>query len=97
METTLQTERELMLWKQAKKRVSFKRQLAAYVIVNVFLWILWYIGDKETTGTFSMNIPWPLWCSLGWGIGLAFKFADAYILNRPEAIEKEFQKLKDRQ
>lgn len=97
MESTLQNERELQLWKQAKKRVSFKRQLAAYLIVNGFLWILWYIGDKKETVSFYTNVPWPLWCSLGWGIALIFKFVDAYVLNRPEAIEKEFQKLKDRQ
>ena len=94
METTLQNEREHQLWKQAKKRVGFKGQLVAYILVNTFLWILWYIGDNEQQGEFLNHTPWPLWCTLGWGIGLAFSFFDAYVFNKPNAIEKEFEKLK---
>lgn len=94
METTLQNERERQLWKQAKKRVGFKRQLVAYMIVNSFLWILWFIGDKQFSNNSWELIPWPLWCTLGWGIGLTFAFFDAYVFNRPNAIEREFEKLK---
>ncbi|MDZ4665741.1 MAG: 2TM domain-containing protein [Bacteroidota bacterium] len=94
METTLQNERERQLWKQAKKRVGFKRQLAAYMIVNTFLWVLWFIGDKNETITSIEFAPWPLWCTLGWGIGLVFSYFDAFVFNKPDSIEREFEKLK---
>lgn len=95
METSLNNEREKLLWKMAKKRVGFKRQLAAYLIVNAFLWAIWYF----TYGRFDnysgkVNIPWPLWSTLGWGVGVAFSFYGAYISDTPQAVEREFEKLK---
>ena len=35
------------LWEQAQKRVGFKRHLATYIIVNLFLWILWFLTDRD--------------------------------------------------
>lgn len=92
----VKTEKERELWKMAKKRIGFKRQLASYIIVNVFLWALWFIGDKENEGSHLIWFAWPLWCSLGWGIGLAFSFFDAYMVNKLGSIEKEYEKLKER-
>jgi hypothetical protein len=43
------------------------------------------------------HYPWPIWTTLGWGIGLAFHFAGAYIFPRANSVESEYQKLKDQQ
>jgi hypothetical protein len=91
----LQTEKEKLLWKMARKRVSFKRQLVMYLIVNVFLWIMWYLTDgRSYDHGGGIYIAWPLWCTLGWGIGMAWSYYGAYVSNTPDAVEREFEKLK---
>lgn len=91
MENNQQRKDEL-LWKAAKKRVSFKRNFTAYIIVNAFLWCLWFLSGKETTHNF---IPWPIWPMLGWGIGLAFQYFGAYVFyDKADAVEKEYNKMK---
>ncbi len=57
------------LWDIAKRRASFKTHLATYVIINVFLWAIWFFTDGDRYGS---NLPWPVWSTLGWGIGLVF-------------------------
>ncbi len=89
-------ERDKQLWRIAKKRAGFKKQLASYIIVNGFLWALWWItqgrDDVDDGG-----MPWPVWSTLGWGIGLAYSYYGAYHDNREEDTMKEFQKLKDKE
>lgn len=83
------------LWELAKKRAGFKGHFVAYVIVNLFLWAIWFFsGHRIHSGS---NIPWPLWTTLGWGIGLAFHFAGVYVFPEVYSTEKEYQKLKNKQ
>jgi hypothetical protein len=96
METNFQNEKERELWKIAKKRVGFKRHLASYIIVNAFLWAMWFIGDYSTGEDTRIWAAWPIWTSLGWGVGLAFSYFSAYGYNKLDAIEKEYEKLKQR-
>ncbi|HPH86475.1 MAG TPA: 2TM domain-containing protein [Ferruginibacter sp.] len=80
------------VWDIARKRAGFKSTVIIYVIVNAFLWTLWFMGkDGEQNG-----IPWPAWCTVGWGIGLAFQFAGAYITTRSNHVEIEYQRLKNK-
>jgi hypothetical protein len=85
------------LWEIARKRASFKSHLISYVIVNAFLWALWYYTGNhrnEIDGWNGNRFPWPLWTTLGWGIGLAFHFAGAYICSKSNSVEREYEKLK---
>ena len=82
-----------LLWRIAKKRVKFKRHLASYIIVNGFLWLLWWFTEGRQG--FGTEMPWPAWSSLGWGIGLAFSYYGAYHDNRDDDIIREYQKLKN--
>ncbi len=90
------------LWEIAQKRASFKTHLVSYVIVNAFLWALWYFRGNHA-GDFDLNdwsghrFPWPIWTTLGWGIGLAFHFAAAYIFPKANSVEREYEKLKNQQ
>ena len=96
MENNLNNERDTEIWKLAKKRVSFRRHLISYLIINAFLWTLWYLGcDKSIDGN-DNNFPWPIFCSIGWGIGILFNYMDAFVFNKPDAIEREYEKLKNK-
>jgi hypothetical protein len=92
----METEKDKRLWRLAKKRAGFKNHFSTYLAVNIMLWVLWYFtkgGDAEDIDMF----PWPAWCSLGWGIGLTFNFIDAYVSTGTDAIEKEYNKLKNKE
>lgn len=89
----LQDEKERMLWKQAKKRVGFRNHLYSYLIVNIFFWAMWFFTDRRSEG----GLPWPTFCTLGWGFGLFWHFMGAYVMDRPSQVEREFEKLKKRQ
>ncbi|MDZ4757898.1 MAG: 2TM domain-containing protein [Bacteroidota bacterium] len=82
------------LWKLALKRANFKKHLFTYIIVNGFLWALWFmIGKSEpTVEGGGLHFPWPIWTTLGWGIGVFFNYRDAYS-DTTNAAEKEYQKL----
>ncbi|MCU0433935.1 MAG: 2TM domain-containing protein [Bacteroidia bacterium] len=88
----LEQQREKELWKKAKRRVGFRRHLIIYLLVNTFLWCVWFFTGREH----SEGFPWPVFPMLGWGIGLAFDFFGAYINNGSDAIEREYEKLKSR-
>ena len=90
-----------VLWEIAHKRASFKRHAITYIIVNAFLWSIWYLTtfrkhqiDVENIGWHYF--PWPLWNTIGWGILLAFHFAGAYIFYQFNSVEKEYEKLKNK-
>jgi hypothetical protein len=84
-------------WHIAKKRASFKKQLISYIIINCFLWAVWFFSGNHYNN-FSFNgTPWPVWVMFWWGVGLAFSFVGAYMVNTKESIENEFQKLKNQQ
>lgn len=90
--TTLSTEqKDKELWKLAKKRAAFKSHLISYLIINAFLWALWAFSGNRFDD--NSNFPWPLFTTLGWGIGLAFHFAGTYIFPENGMAEREYQKL----
>ena len=87
----LETEKERELWKLAKKRVGFKRHLATYIVINSFLWLMWYFTDHNDD---EMGVPWPIFPMLGWGVGIMFSFLGAYVFNNHDSVKKEYEKLK---
>jgi 2TM domain len=91
--------RDEYLWRIAKKRAGFKKQLASYIIVNTFLWVLWFVtkNHADLDDMDGNNFPWPIWSTLGWGIGLAFSYYNAYHDTKEVDTIKEYQKLKDRE
>lgn len=89
----LSEDKDPELWNLAKKRAGFKVHLATYLIMNVFFWILWYFtglqADRES------GLPWPVWPMLGWGIGIVFHYAGAFIFPKYNSVENEYRKLKE--
>jgi hypothetical protein len=88
-QTTAQTKDE-NLWRIAKRRASFKRHLFAYILINLFLWGIWAVGAYRHG---SYEHFWPIYVSLGWGIGLFFDFFNSYMGFKESMEEKEYQKL----
>ncbi len=92
----MEQERDENLWRKAKRITKFKRHLYTYLVINVFLWIIWlfnFINWGMGWSSYS-GIPWPVWVSIGWGIGLAFDYYDSYHYDGINSTEKEYQKLK---
>lgn len=90
------SERDKHLWKIAKKRVAFRRHLFTYIVINAFLWAIWLFGDGYHMHHDRFVFPWPIWCTLGWGIGIAFSYYGAYHSTSLDAIDKEYEKLKNK-
>jgi hypothetical protein len=84
-------ERDPHLWEIARKRASFKSNLIAYVLVNIFLWAVWFFTDDAKRNN---DWPWPLWPTLGWGIGVVFHYFGAYVYPEDNSTEREYEKLK---
>ncbi len=88
------SQNEERLWSLAKKRASFKRSLGIFVVVNAFLWIVWLLGGAKVG---NHGIPWPVWSTLGWGIGMIFYYFSVYRYPEENATEREYEKLKKNQ
>lgn len=87
-------QRDPKLWELAKRRASFKYNLASYIIINAFLWGVWYFSSSREQNT---GWPWPIWPTLGWGVGLVFHYIGAYVYTGVDATEREYEKLKEKQ
>jgi hypothetical protein len=79
------------LWQMAKARVGFRWSFASYFIVNAMLVVIWFF----TSGTGSYF--WPIWCMMGWGVGIAFQYFQAYHGNKFSNTREEYEKLKREQ
>ena len=82
--------RDPEIWEVAKRRASFKSHLLVYIVINVFLWAIWYFTSGDY---YNRGIPWPAWTTAGWGIGLTFHYLGAYVFPRSNNVEREYEKL----
>ena len=60
--------------RRLKKRRDFHTHLFAYVAINALVWTVWAVIGVGWHSWF----PWPLWITLGWGIGVTFNAWDVY-------------------
>jgi hypothetical protein len=77
--------------RRVKKRRDFHAHAFAYLVVNIVLWGVWLIIGVTSHSWY----PWPLWVTLGWGLGLTFNAWDVYF-RRPiteEEIRREMDRL----
>ena len=84
-------EKDPVLWALAKKRAGFKRDLAWYFVINAFLWLVWLLTNE---GPVDGDIPWPVWPTAGWGLGMVIEYFSIYKYPKENAAEKEYEKLK---
>jgi hypothetical protein len=77
---------------QVKRKREFKSALAAYVVVNAVLWLIWLLSDERGDAN---GIPWPLWVTAFWGMGMAISAWNVYG-QRPiseSEVQQEMQKI----
>ena len=76
---------------RVKAREDFRIHLLIYVLVNAFLWLIWFTTDQ------AGGVPWPAFASIGWGIGLVAHWWTVFGVNdarREEEIQKEMRRLR---
>jgi hypothetical protein len=84
--------RDQRLWQVAKARTKFQSHLVVYALINGGLWLLWALLP-ESHGHHDA-LPWPIWTSIFWGIGLALQGVAAYSsLNRGQRTQREYERL----
>jgi hypothetical protein len=82
----MQTFTDAQLRELARKRVDFRIHLMVYFVVNIALWIIWWLTGQ--------GYMWPIWPMTGWGIGLLFHYLFEYRKSRLFSEEEEFERLK---
>ena len=78
---------------KVEEKVSFLSHLAAYVILNAFLFFLDYRDNR--------SIDWAYWPLIGWGIGLMFHGLNTFVFGegsswKERMIRKEMEKEKSK-
>ena len=79
------------LWELAKRRASFRTHAITYLVINAFLWILWWVTTDG--GDRGGRVPWAIYPTLGWGVGLLFHYLGAFVFERYNRVEDEYNKL----
>jgi hypothetical protein len=90
-------QRDPYLWQKAKARAKFQSHLLTYLWVNGLLWAIWALTDAH----FSHGLPWPIWSTVFWGIGLVMNGIAAYGtttgLSREQRTQREYERLMQEQ
>ena len=76
------------IWEIARRRASFRYHLISYILIIGAMWLFWYF----TADSYNSYV-WPVWPTLGWGIGLTFHFLGAFVFPRSNSVEREYEKL----
>jgi hypothetical protein len=89
--TTPDARREQAL-RRLKKRRDFKAHAFVYGLVNAVVWGIWAVIGANSHSWW----PWPVFVTLGWGIGLVMNAWDVYF-RRPiteEELRREIEHLR---
>ncbi|GAA4372335.1 2TM domain-containing protein [Hymenobacter koreensis] len=84
--------RDPQLWRMAKARAKFKSHAVTYLLGNALLWGIWFVSGSHSYG--RNFLPWPVWPTLFWGIGLAIQGLTTYgFTGRNNWSEREYERL----
>jgi hypothetical protein len=75
MEASPETDVRHQAMAQLKRKQEFRAAIAAYVVVNAALWIIWALSDERGDAN---GIPWPLWVTAFWGLGMVLSAWNVY-------------------
>ncbi|MEM1513560.1 MAG: 2TM domain-containing protein [Candidatus Thermoplasmatota archaeon] len=83
-------ELERIAIKRAEGKIAFYTHLLIYIVVNIFLFIIWYFSSDK-------KFPWFIFSLFGWGIGLITHFIHAFSSTFVDKlVKKEYEKLKNK-
>jgi len=79
--------------KIAEKKRGFYIHILVYLFVNILLYAIWL-----TTGGLG-TFPWPIFVTIGWGIGVAAHIFVTFGkgIDNSKMVEKEYQRLKEKE
>ncbi len=60
---------------QLKRKREFRISIGVFLLVNALLWIIWLLSDERGDAN---GIPWPLWVTAFWGLGMAISAWNIY-------------------
>ena len=103
---------EEIRWKieqRYKQRLGLIIHFVTFVIINLMLWGMWLFmtptaamvavpGAPPEAVPVDLGFPWPIFVTLGWGIGMVAHFLSYYYRyggganRREEAIEREVER-----
>ncbi len=84
--------RDQRLWQVARARTKFQSYALVFFVINAGLWLLWAFLP-ESHGRHD-ELPWPIWTSVFWGIGLVLQGLAAYgRLSSGERTQREYERL----
>jgi len=72
---------------RVQKRRGMQVAIGVFVIVNVALWVIWALNDREQPG-----VPWPVYVTVVWGAILAF-IVWRNRTNDDAAIDRELERM----
>jgi hypothetical protein len=87
-----QTSRREEALAQVKRKREFRAAIASYVVVNAALWLIWLLSDDRGDAN---GVPWPLWVTAFWGLGMVIGAWNIYG-QRPvsdQEVEQEMQRM----
>jgi uncharacterized membrane protein len=58
-----------------KKRRDLHTHAFVYLTINILIWGIW-LAIAMTSDSWY---PWPIWVTLGWGVGLVLNAWDVYV------------------
>jgi len=87
--------RDPYLWQKANARAKFQAHLLSYLFVNATLWVIWAFTAPHYFGRpFHSEIPWPLWVTFFWGLGLIKRGIAAYGgFTYEQRTQREYERL----
>lgn len=74
---------EQQLFERAKRKVGFKIHLTVFVIATAAQWAIWAMTNR--------SYVWPIWPTLGWGVGILAHYFGVYHSRKLFSVEKEYQ------
>jgi len=74
------------LYGRAKAIIGFKIHLLVFSVLIPVQWGVWMVTNTE--------YMWPVWPTVGWGIGLLIHWIIAFHLISIFSVQKEYEKLK---
>lgn len=85
------------LRQMAFRRAKFKRHLRIYLLINAFLWVVFWFSTYPSFSKIPAEariwVVWPVYSMLGWGVGLLAHYLGVYGGWGERLEEREYQKL----
>jgi hypothetical protein len=70
---------------KAKKQAGFRIHFIIFLITLPCNWLIWWFTGK--------GYMWPIWPTLGWGVGLLFHYVGIYHSDKFFSVAKQMKKL----